>query len=116
MNMKRAAIICLILMVGICLVPGAFAGKYMVILVEIDSGVVKEVYDAQVLGSPDASHPGAIILKAKMATRHEDSNGQAAPLPDPIISENCIETKFAVQSPGCRYIWHPAGYWVKVCR
>ena len=107
--MKKTAIIFIALIVGLCLAHGAFAQeKYMVILVEVGSGNVKTAYEAVQLGSPDPNTPGAIILRCKNATRH------SASLP-PIISKKCVETYFAISSPGCRYIWHPAGYWVKVC-
>jgi len=115
--MKRAAIIFLALIVWFFLVPGAFAGQYVVILLEVDSGFVRDVYEADVLGSQDPNHPSnprAIILRGLKANPHLDDSGNPAPVPV-IINEGCIETKFAVQSPGCRYIWHPAGYWVKVC-
>jgi hypothetical protein len=107
--MKKTAIILLALIVGLCLANGAFAQeKYMVILVEVDSGNVKTAYEANKLGSPDPNTPGVIILKCKKATPHN------ATLPT-VISKKWIETYFAISSPGCRYIWHPAGYWVKVC-
>ena len=113
--MKKVAIIFFALIVCFFLIPGAFAGEYVVILVGVDSGHVVEVYDGNLLGSPDPYNPGAKIIKCKNATRHLDPSGQPAPLPSPIIDQNCIKTTFAASSPGCRYIWHPAGYYVKVC-
>ena len=117
--MKKTAIILLALIVGLCLAHNAFAeqgkGKYMVILIGVDSGNVEQVLAADMLGSPDPNHPGAIILKSKKAKPHTNPDGTPAPPPN-VISETTIVTKFAVSSPGCRYIWHPAGYYVKVCR
>lgn len=114
--MKKAAIIFLALIVWVFLVPGAFAGQYMVILVEVESGQVRDVYDANALASQDtgSGNPRAIVLHGQRAQEHRDASGN--PLsPPPEISRICYETIFAVSSPGCRYIWHPAGYWVKVC-
>jgi hypothetical protein len=115
MNMKRAAIIFLALIVWFFLIPGAFAGEYMVILVGVDSGHVVEVYDANAPASNHPSNPNARMITCTNARPHQGPSHQPVPPPDPIISRNCIETIFAASSPGCRYILHPNGYYVKVC-
>lgn len=114
--MKKIAIIFLALIVGLCLAHGAFAGEkhqYMVVLIGVDSGNVEDVYAADKLGSPDPDTPGAIILKCKPGTPHENPPGTPAPLP-PVISEATHVFPFAASSPGCRYIWYKGRY-IKVC-
>ena len=113
--MKRAAVICLALIVWFFLIPGAFAGQYMVILVGVDSGHIVEVYDANRPGSADPNHPGMKVILCRDAESHLDTNGRPIPPPDPILSRNSFETVFTTNSPGCRYILHPNGYYVKVC-
>ena len=107
--MKKTAIILLALIVGLCLAHGAFAEEYMAILIGVDSGNVERVLAATELGhdDPDPNHPGVIILRCKKATDHEG-------LVPNVIDERTYKTKFAISSPGCRYIfWN--GRYVKVC-
>jgi hypothetical protein len=112
MNMKRAAIIFLILMVGICLAPGAFAEDYMVVYIHVDSGDIAAVYGADQL--PVITAGG----KIKASTKHVKvvSGKQMAKKVENVQSDKSYATFYAESSPGCRYIKHPACYYVKVCR
>ena len=112
--MKRAAIIFLILMVGICLAPGAFAEEYMVVYIGVDSGDIVGVYGADELGDVGGNPEANVKVKRP---KYHTNNGNANGLPDTIknkISERSFTTIYATSSPGCRYIFYNGRY-IKVC-
>jgi len=109
--MKKTATILLTLIVLFCLVPGAFAGdkkvdkkvgKYMVLYLYVKSGEIVEVYEAQNLPT-DLVPAQPVNDKGKLFNV------------DGFVSDKAFATFFAKSSPGCRYIKHPACYYVKVC-
>ena len=113
--MKRVAIIFLILIVGICLSPGAFAEDYMVVYIHVDSGDIAEVCGADTIPTDELINQGKVKIKEpKYYTDDETKKGKAKQVKN-IISERSYTTYYKVDSPGCRYIWHPAGYYIKVC-
>ena len=116
MNMKRAAIICLILMVGICLATGAFAEEYMVVYIGVDSGDIVGVYGADTIPADELIDQGKFkIKKPKYHTDDGTKKGKAKKVEN-VQSDKSFATFYAESSPGCRYIKHPACYYVKVCR
>jgi len=113
--MKKTAIILLALTVGLCLAHGAFAEDYMVLVIGVNSGDIEAVYGADKVGPIDKkSEMNYKLKKAKYHTSNQKPDGHALPIYYP-ISETSHTTIYATSSPGCRYIWHPAGYYIKVC-
>jgi hypothetical protein len=117
MNMKRAGIIFLGLIVWFCLANGAFAagkGKYMVLYIEVESGNIASVCGADVIGSFGSNEEINVkVKKPKYHTNNENSDGKPLPIEDE-ISRTTYTTIFSSSSPGCRYIWYNGRY-IKIC-
>ena len=105
--MKRVAIIFLILIVGICLSPSAFAENFMVVYIHVDSGEIAKVFGAnEVPKSPKLSKYG-LVEAEKVNT-------------EPLILKKYVSgksyTTFLEElNPWCRYI-DLGGWLMKVCK
>jgi len=115
--MKRAAIICLILMLGICLVTGANAdprkAKYMMLYIDVETGDLVEVFGTDVVPATDEEMTNAKIKK-EARLPHQDNNGNNTYIIRNVRSEKSYQTIFATSSPGCRYILYNGVYY-KIC-